>query len=344
MTVSVRPVRFILSIGCVALFGFGVDSAAAQNYPGMPPGMTMPPGMSMPPGMPMPNRDNSRRRPSRQSNNEPQVRPPGVPISMDSPAMKSFLQLEQHSSYRMRMTINAPDPMMAQMMAQVGFGQTETAVSGDTKLVTMHMKLQLSDIPGQVDDWEVRSVARNGRAARMFSSPAIPRWLAKADAEVARQLAELDREAARTTLASLASGPLGWATAGMDAALLAAAHVEAVRMVKKEREFFQWQCLPPSKQQETVDRNAPPPLTDLNAVGDQTVDGVSTTAYEFYVHDKQKDEYHGPMRLHVAKDTQLPLRIEMTDPQMRGASMNMDYYDFDKVGEIEIPACLKDAK
>jgi hypothetical protein len=104
---------------------------------------------------------------------------------MDSAPMKAFLQLEQHSSYRARMVFNVPDPMMAQMLAQIGVGNMETAVSNGAKLVTMHMEIPATDIPGQVDDWEVQAISKNGRAARRFSSTAAPRFLARTDAKAA---------------------------------------------------------------------------------------------------------------------------------------------------------------
>jgi hypothetical protein len=50
------------------------------------------------------------------------------------------------------------------------------------------------------------------------------------------------------------------------------------------------------------------------------------------------DRFQGPVRLLVAKDSGLPLRIEMTDPQLQG-SMHLDY-SFDNIGDIEIPACM----
>jgi hypothetical protein len=50
------------------------------------------------------------------------------------------------------------------------------------------------------------------------------------------------------------------------------------------------------------------------------------------------------MRMYVAKETGLPVRIEMTDARMAGASMKMEYYDFDKGGDFEVPACLAEGK
>jgi len=121
----------------------------------------------------------------------------------------------------------------------------------------------------------------------------------------------------------------------------AAFNAEAVALRKKAHDFFTWQCVSTGNRQ-PVDRTAPPPLTDLQPAGGETLEGVAVSTYEFYVRDK--DQFRGPMRMHVAKDTGLPARIEMTDPQMRGGSVQMDYYDFDKGGEIEVPACLAQGK
>jgi len=335
--------RVLVLSGAAALSGLATGTASAQSSPNMPPGFQLPPGMQMPPGMPMPNGNTGRRgrkdSNQRESGQPAAVRPPGVPITMDSAAMKAFLQMEQHSSYRMRFALNLPDPMMAQMLAQMGMGSTETAVSNGVKLVTTHMKMPATDAPGQVDDWEIRAVSKNGRAARMFSSAAVPRLLAKVDAQAARQMEEINRMAARSIAQSLASGPTGWVSAGVTAASTALSEVELVKSVKMAHEFFEWQCVK-TRPQPAVDRSVPPPLTDLSAAGDRVVDGTPVTSFQFFVHDQQKDEYHGPMLLHIAKDSGLPFRIEMSDPQMRGVTMNMDYYDVDKVGTIETPPCM----
>jgi hypothetical protein len=47
--------------------------------------------------------------------------------------------------------------------------------------------------------------------------------------------------------------------------------------------------------------------------------------------------------LYVAKETGLPMRIGMTDPQARGG-MQMDYFGFNQGGDIEVPACLGEPK
>ena len=341
MTLSHR--RLFALFGLLALSGV---SAMAQSYPpNMPPGFQLPPGMQMPPGMSMPpgGANQGRRGRQRESNNQQPaaVRPPGVPISMDSAPMKAFLRMEQHSSYRTRMNFNVPDPMMAQMLAQMGVGNMETAVSNGVKLVTMHMKIPATDIPGQVDDWDAQAISINGRAARKFSSTAAPRYLARTDAKAAKELEEMNRFAARSIASSLASGPAGWVSAGMLAASTALSEVELVKAVKTVHGFFEWECVK-SKPPAPVDRTSPPPLTDLSSVGDRVVEGRPVTSFQFFVHDQQKDEYHGPMLLHIAKDSGLPMRIEMSDPQMRGVTMNMDFSDVDKVEPFEIPACLNE--
>lgn len=314
--------------------------AVAQTPPPNLP--SLPPGMTLPPGMPMPNMDRLRTKRSKRKESEPaRATPPGVPIPMDSAPMKSFQQLEQHSVYHMRMAMIGLDPQMEQMLAQLGMAPFETTVAGGTKQVVMRMKIPASDLPGQVDDWEFRSVSQNGRAARLISSPAVPRILARGDAHLAQQMAQLDRMAARTIAESLAQGPVGWAHAAMLSAETVAFNAEALALQKKAHDFFTWQCVPGAHQQ-PVDRSAPPPITDLKLAGDQALDGVAVTTYEFYVRDK--DQFRGPMKMHVAKDTGLPMRIEMTDPQMRGGGMQMDYYDFDKGGNIEVPACLAKEK
>ena len=232
------------------------------------------------------------------------------------------------------------DPQMAQMMAQMGFAPTETTVAGGTRQVSMRMKMPATDVPGQVDEWEFRAVSRNGRSARLITSPAVPRLLKLSDALLAQQMAQQGQQASRAIAQSLAGGPMGAINAALIGGLTVAANAEAVAMRRKAHDFYSWQCVPASGE-EPVNRNAPPPLTDLRVVGDQMLDGVPVTTYEFYVLDN--GEFHGPMRMHVAKDTGLPARIEMSDPQM-GGGMRMDYYDFNKGGDIEVPACLSDGK
>ena len=89
-----------------------VSTIIAQAPPNLPPGMTLPPGFKMP-------TPDSRRRPSKRADNDA-VKPPGVPIPLDSAPMKSFQLIEQHPIYHMRMTMTAPTPEMQQMMDQMG--------------------------------------------------------------------------------------------------------------------------------------------------------------------------------------------------------------------------------
>ncbi len=85
-----------------------------------------------------------------------------------------------------------------------------------------------------------------------------------------------------------------------------------------------------------IDKSAPPPLTDVRAAGDITT-STECSHITFYVHENGK--FNGPLKLYVAKESQLPLRIEIADRRMPG-SMRMEYYGYGEGGEIEVPACL----
>lgn len=269
-----------------------------------------------------------------------QSKPAGVPVPEGSPLFVAFKLLEKQPGYRMTMTAESNDPRMAQMAAMgMGFSPAETVVKGSARQVTMHMKMPAMDQPGTIDDWEIRAVVQNGRGARLITSPAVPRILRLSEQAAAMQMAMLDRQAGMAIAQALAQGPIGAIQAGMIAGVTAMAHVEVPRMLKKEKEFFAWQCMPQlgGGQNEGQRTNQ---LTDMRSLGDQTVDGTDATVYEFYVRDG--DQFRGPVHLLVAKDTGLPLRIEMTDPQLQG-SMHMDY-SFDNIGDIEIPACMSRAQ
>ncbi len=113
------------------------------------------------------------------------------------------------------------DPQMVQMMAQFGMTPFETTVAGDTKMVVMHMKLPAMDIPGQVDDWEIRGVPgmwSRGQADYLPAQPRAPRIEAASDAKFAKRMEEMNKSAAQA-VQSLASGP--WA--GQDSAATAGA-------------------------------------------------------------------------------------------------------------------------
>ena len=338
-----RRVRGVLAVSCALCGLMLVDSAAAQfHIPGMPgskkdknQAQQPPPDPSqmppMPPGMQQ----------RQQRGDQSQVKPPGVPVPMDSPIMMAFQKLGQQTAYHTRISMVSSDPQMMQMMAQMSMAPMETIVSGDTKQVIMRMKMPAMDIPGQMDDWEFKAVSRNGRAARLISSPAAPRLLKQSDEKFAAQMAQQNQMAARSIAQSLAQGPFGAISAGVEAASTAASDAMAVSMQKQMHDFFKWKCVDAPKSEQPVNRSAPPPLTDLKLVGDNMLDGVPVTTYEFYVLDK--GEFHGPIRMHVTKDTGVPARLEMSDPRMHGG-MQMDYYDMNKSADIEVPPCLSDAK
>jgi hypothetical protein len=106
-------------------------------------------------------------------------------------------------------------------------------------------------------------------------------------------------------------------------------------MLKMQRDMFSWQCrdVPqggPGGQSATQ-------LTDLHSIGDQDVNGTKADGYEFYAYDSQKTQ--GTVHLLVAKDTGLPLRIEMAAPN-GGGGIQMNYGPLTGPANIEIPACM----
>ena len=113
------------------------------------------------------------------------------------------------------------------------------------------------------------------------------------------------------------------------------AHAEAPKMLKKERDMFSWQCrdVPPSgpAAQSTTQ------LTDLHPIGDQNVDGTIADGYEFHSYDNEKTQ--GTVHLLVAKDTGLPLRLELIDPHGAGG-IQMNYTLLATPPKIETPPCL----
>ncbi len=260
----------------------------------------------------------------------------GVTVPLDSALYTSFMRLKTQPGYHMVMTLQTSDPRMAQM-AQSIFSPGELVVEGNTRQYIMHYKMQATDVPGTVDDWEIRSVVQNGRGASLITSAAVPRLLKEAAEKAAHDLAELDRMAATSMARAAAEGPMGAIGAGMTAAGVAMAHAEAPRMLKKERDMFSWHCrdLPPSD----ASGNQPNPnLTDLHPIADQNVNGAMADGYEFYDHENAKTQ--GTVHLFVAKDTGLPLRIEMVDPSGAGG-IQMNYGPLTGPANIEVPACMK---
>ncbi|MGC2184718.1 MAG: hypothetical protein WA637_15685 [Terriglobales bacterium] len=259
----------------------------------------------------------------------------GVPVPLDSPLYTSFTRLKTQPGYRMIMSMHASDPKMEQM-AQSIFSPGELVVQGNTRQYTMHYKMQATDVPGTVDDWEIRSVVQNGRGASLITSAAVPRLLKLSAENAARQLADLDRMAATSMARAAAEGPMGAIGAGMTAASVAMAHVEVPRMLKKEREMFSWRCRDVPRSDESGS-HPNTNLTDLHSIGEQNVSGTMADGYEFYDYENAKTQ--GTIRLFVAKDTGLPLRIEMADSSGVGG-IQMNYVPLTDPANIEIPACM----
>jgi hypothetical protein len=247
----------------------------------------------------------------------------------------AFSQLKGQTSYRMTINIESKDPRMAQMAAMgMGMGTIEKLVQGNTTQVVMHMKMPAMDQGGAMDDWEIRAVAKDGRAARLITSPAVPRLLKRSDQMLDMQMAMMEKQAATSVAQALAQGPLGAISAAVQGASAAASMAEVVALKRKAREFFSWQCIPGVGQPA---EKAAPQLTGLRAATDQKVGETNAAAYEFFVNENGKSQ--GPVRLLVAKDSGLPVRLDVTDPQGHG-SVHMDYTDFSKTVQIEIPDCL----
>jgi hypothetical protein len=269
-------------------------------------------------------------------NGQPDGPPPaGVPVPMDSPIMQAFTKLQQQSSYHQRMVMSASDPQMQKMMEQMGFGETETITAGDMKQVSMHMQMPIA---GKVEDMELRTVVGNGRGAKKWVSPGSTRYLAEVDAKAAKDLGDAEAQAAKSITRSLQMGPMGLASAAVSTGA-AAANAAAIGSARKTaHDFFEWTCMDaPGSSAASNPRSEPPPLTDLRVVGDDTIDGVAVTNYEFYV--KENGKFQGPMRMAIAKESGLPARMLMSDPHGQG-SMRMDYFGFNQ-GDFEIPACMQ---
>jgi hypothetical protein len=259
----------------------------------------------------------------------------GVPVPLDSALYTSFMRLKTQPGYHMVMTMQTNDPQMA-AMAQSIFSPQEMLVVGNTRQYTMHYKMRATDVPGTVDDWEIRAVVQNGRAARLITSAAVPRLLKESEEKAAHDLAEIDRMAATVVARAAAEGPMGAIGAGMTAAGVAMTHLEVPKMLKKERDMFSWQCR--DVPQSALGAQSTTQLTDFHPIGDQNVNGAMADGYEFYSYDNQKTQ--GTVHLFVAKDSGLPLRIELVDPNGAGG-VQMNYGPLTGPANIEIPPCMK---
>ena len=264
--------------------------------------------------------------------------PPGVPVPADSPLIAAFHRLDAAKAYRVRVEMSTTDPRALQSMQQMGMGNFEKAVvKPDTQSVTLHMKLPAVDRPNQSDDWTVLAVIKGKRAARKFDTPAKEKILAMQEASIAKQFAQADLAATTSLAQAAASGPVGWASAGVQLAALAMSHAEAASALKKSREFFEWTCQDApagASAQRSPDSVS---FTDLQDLGERKDGDVPVHGYRFYVREQGRSE--GPMEVDVARATGLPTRFTMSEPSM-GASMVMRYSDYDQPAQIEIPPCL----
>ena len=328
-------------VATIFLFGAVAPPVSAQfGLPHLPGKKKNPPpaNTSTPPAPPsMPNMPGAPG--SASAAPQPAASAPGVPMSADNPIMASYMLLQQQGSYHTVLNLASNNPQFAKMQSSgMGITSMEMWVKGDVHKNTIRMKIAATDPlgKGMVDDWEATGVVQGGQGAHIMYSPtATPRINAENDASTAQQLAMMDAMFAQSTLKRAASGPIGWATAGMDMGVDAMEHAAAAKMLKKAKDTMSWQCqsLDPAV---VANARATPDLTDLKPLGDDSINGVAVTKYEFYAHSNGKT--NGPVRLSVAKDTGLPARLEMSDPGTQN-SMTMDY-DTTTPVNIEIPDCM----
>lgn len=262
----------------------------------------------------------------------------GVPVPQDSPLYQSFALLKTVQAYRMNINRQPNDPRGTKGDAMgMDFGAIEKSVENDTTQVVIRMKMPAMDLPGTMDEWEIRAVAVNGRVARMFSSPAIARLNKLNQQKMAMQMAMLDKQASIAIAHALTQGPLGAISAGMAAGQNALMQAEAPRKLHEEKTFYSWKCL--ETPADSASKKTPIQLTDFKAMGDESVGATLTAVYEFYANDGSGP--HGPVKLYVAKDGKdvgFPVRIHLDDRQGHG-SMDMDY-SYGPFHEIEVPECL----
>jgi hypothetical protein len=263
--------------------------------------------------------------------------PPGVVAPADSPLIKAFERLDAAQAYRVVMDMTTTDSRMRQMMQQTGMGRMDKAVvRPDTQLVSFHMIMPAVEAPGQNDDFEVSAVIKGRRMARRFDSPQKDRILAYQQAQVDKQLAQMDAMAGMALVQALANGPLGAAGAATTIMAVAAGHSMAAASMKKAREFFEWSCSdrPADAQARSRDNVT---FTDVVDLGDRTDGDVPVHGYTFFV--REQGRYNGPVEVDVARGTGLPTRFVLADPDGRG-TMIMRYSDYDQPATIEIPPCL----
>jgi len=294
-----------------------------------------PPDTSAPPAPPnMPNAPGSA-----SAAPQPAASAPGVPMAADNPIMAAYLLLQQQGAYHTVLNMASNSAQFAKMQSSgMGITSMEMWVKGDVHKNTIRMKIAATDPlgKGMVDDWEATGVVQGGQGAHIMYSPtATPRINAENDASTAQQLAMMDAMFAQSALKNALGGPISWATSGMDAGANAMSHVMAAKMLKKAKETMSWQCQPLDPAV-VASARATPDLTDLKPLGDDTINGVAVTKYEFYARTNGKT--NGPVRLSVAKGTGLPARLELSDPGTQN-SMTIDY-DTTTPVNIDLPDCM----
>jgi hypothetical protein len=89
-----------------------------------------------------------------------------------------------------------------------------------------------------------------------------------------------------------------------------------------------------------MDREAAMSIARAAAEGPVGAIGAGIEATQFCAHDNKKTQ--GTIHLLVAKDTGLPLRLQMGNPQA-GQTMKMDYSELSQPVSIEIPPCMGSA-
>jgi hypothetical protein len=119
----------------------------------------------------------------------------------------------------------------------VGFGLAETTIAGDAKQVSMHFRMPLG---GKPEDMELRTVVRDGNLAKKWISPGSDRFLAEADAKLAKDLVQQEESSAKSIACNLSMGPLGLASAAVSATGVAASVAAAAHARKTAHDFFEW--------------------------------------------------------------------------------------------------------
>ncbi len=165
----------------------------------------------------------------------------GVPVALDSPLYTSFERLKTLPGYRMVMNMHTTDPKMEQM-AQSMFSPAELLVEGNTRQYIMHYKMPATDVPGTVDDWEIRAVVQNGHAASLITSAAVPRLLKESEEKAAKDLAEIGPHGRERDRARRRRRSHGRARSRGDRRIDRHGACGNRRVLKQQREMFSWRC------------------------------------------------------------------------------------------------------